>query len=387
MEDKELKRVLGFANDNPNIVGDIGNELVKMGTDKPIAGGNNPLGLVYFNHAVAEINEARYLDLCHYYKGKDAFHLIKWDSRYFVVGEQAYSVNSGFEPIRGRAKYRKEYYGILFLSGLLRLYSGKLPEAVNAFLAHPPADLDYSESLMRSVAGTWVFESNGKKHRVKVEYVNVYDEIVGGIMNMTLGVDGGVMKEVQILGGGPTLVFDMGGGSLDLARLRKDGSVDYDKEMISERIGVASAIAEFKSLFDRKYSDDLSDAEDGISRQDIIEIFLDDDHSYRSFGQPIGCLDMFQMASAPIIRQAKDTVAQFARGLMGYNAILLTGGGSGLFYKEICEQVFPRHSKNGVVYCTDLRKDMLKANAKGGLKMLEGLKQESRKLARSLNRK
>src|SRR5690349_1859621 len=151
MDDKELRRVLGFANDNPNIVGDIGNELVKMGTDKLLAGGNNLLGLVFFNYAFVEVNETRYVNLCHYYKGKDAFHLIKWDNRYFVVGEQAYSVDSGFEPVRGRAKYRKEYYGILFLSGLLRLYAGKIPEAVNAFLAHPPADLEYGESLMRSV--------------------------------------------------------------------------------------------------------------------------------------------------------------------------------------------------------------------------------------------
>lgn len=384
MDEKELRKLLGFANGNATVVGDIGNELVKMGTDAPIIGGKNPLNLVYFPHAVVEINEARYARLLHYFKDKDAFHLIKWDSRYFVVGEQAYSVDPGFEPLRGRAKYVKDYYGVLFISGLLRLFNGDIPDTINAFLAHPPADLDHTHALMKAVSGTWQFESNGKRYKVRVEYTNVFDEIIGGVMNATLGVDGKPVNEISILGNGPTLVFDLGGGSLDLARLNRDGSVDYNKEMISERIGVGRAIAEAKALFDKRYSDDLGDAEDGIGRQQVIEFFLDPKHEMRAFNETFDCSDIYELAAAPIIRQAKDTVSKFARGLVGFNLILLTGGGSGLYHDEICEQIFPRHTKNQAICRTDYRKDMFKANAKGGLKMLDGLKQESRKAAKRL---
>lgn len=377
IDSKEMRRVLGFANGNPNVVADIGNALVKVATDAPIIGGRNPLAFEYFTHGIVEVVEADYLTLCYYYEGKNAYHLIKWDGRFFVVGDAAYSTNPSLDPLRGRLKYTKDYYGIIFMSALLRLFNGNPPESINAFLAHPPADRDFTTELMRSVAGVWRFESNGQRFQIRVEYANAFDEIVGGVFNATFGPDGRIMNDLQILGDGPTLVFDMGGGSLDLARLKRDGSVDYDKRMESERTGVNIAINSFKSLFDRRYKGDLGDAEDGISRDLIIEIFLDEKHTLRTGGETLDCADIYKQAINPVIRTAKDTVNKFARGLIGYNRALLDGGGSGLLYDEICEQIFPKFAKNGVVHQADLRRDMFKANARGALKMLPGMMQES----------
>lgn len=377
MEDKELRRVLGFANGNANVIADIGNALVKMTTDKPVLAGRNPSSFVYFSHGLVEIVEADYNALCHYFDGYDAFHLIKWNKRYFVVGDEAYSVNPSIDPMRGRLKYSKDYYGIIFMSGLIRLFNGEPPEVINAFLAHPPADREFATELMRSVVGGWHFESNGRKFELRVDYVNVFDEIVGGVFNATFGVDGRIMNDLQILGDGPTLVFDMGGGSLDLARLNRDGSVDYNKKMDSERTGVNVAINNFKSLFDRRYKQDLTDAEDGISRELIVDIFLDDKHILRTGGETLDCADLYRQATNPVLKSAKDYVSKFARGLIGYNRALLDGGGSGLLYDEICEQIFPKFAKNNVVHSADLRRDMFKANARGALKMLPGMMQES----------
>lgn len=380
--EKMYRRILGFANGNPNVVVDAGNALVKAATDQPLLSGRNPLTFTYFPHALVETDEANYKRLCHYHKDRTANHLIKWNGRFFVVGEEAYSLNPAFDPTRGRAKYSKDYYGILFLRILLDLFSAGMPPVVNAFVAHPPDDRDHAKTLMKAVAGKWNFESNGKRYEVFVDYVNAFDEIVGGVFNATIGPDGKLIDDVgQLIGDGPTLVFDMGGGSLDLARLNKDGSVDYNKKMQSTRIGVNTAINTFKGLFDSRYPALVADAEDGLPRDMVIDIFLDQNHEFRTAGETFDCSDIYDAAINPVIRDARAAVNGFARGLVGYNRVLLDGGGAGLVYDKICETIFSRFAANGVVHTADHKRELFKANSKGGLKMLIGMKQESAKRA------
>ncbi len=383
-DDREYRKLLGFANGNPNVGADIGNARVKMMTDAPIMRGSNPLNFAGFEHALAEINEATYRSQVHRYRGRRANHLIKVGDRYYVVGDEAYSVNPTFDPVRGRLKYEREYYGILFLRGIEELFGDQTPPAINAFVAHPPADLEFARPLMKSVAGKWRYEVNGRKRELLVDFVNHFDEIEGGVFNATSGIDGQPIDDLgQLIGGGPTLVFDLGGGSLDLARLKKDGSVDYDRPMVSERIGINSAINSFKQMFDYEYSELVSDAEDGIPRDMVNDIFMDKKHILQTAGESIDCTRLYKDAIDPLIRDIVRSVRTYSRGSVAYNRVLLTGGGSGLIYEELREVVFPKFAKNQVLHTADHQRDLYKANVKGGLKMLEALKQEGRKAALS----
>lgn len=381
-DEREYRLALGFANGNPNVIADIGNALAKATTDAPVMRGNNPLSFVFFSHAIAEVDETTYKRLVHYHSGKKANHLIKWNGRCFVVGEEAYSVNPTFDPVRGRAKYERAYYGILFLRLLLDLFGDALPATINAFVAHPPADIEHSRALMKAVNGSWRFESNGQRYETTVEYVNCFDEIVGGVFNATMGVDGKPIDDVgQLMGDGPTLVFDLGGGSLDLARLTKEGAVDYNRKMVSKRVGVNTAVNTFKNLFDDKYRELVSGDEDGIDRSVVIDIFMDKDHTHRTGGETLECADLYEMAVNPVIREARAAVRDFAGSMSAYNRVLLTGGGSGLMFDEICTTLFPKFLKNNVIHSADHRRELFKANPKGAKKMIEVLKQESTKRA------
>lgn len=384
--DREYRRILGFANGNANIVADIGNARAKMMTDSPVMRGSNPLSFAGFEHAIAEIDEATFRGMVHRQRGRRANHLIKVLGRYFVVGDEAYSVNPTFDPVRGRLKYQREYYGALFLRGIEDLFGDETPSVINAFLAHPPADLEHARPLMKSVVGNWRYEVNGQKRELTVDYVNHFDEIEGGVFNATNGKDGQPIDDIgQLMGGGPTLVFDLGGGSLDLALLNKDGSVNYTKPMPSHRIGINTAVNTFKNLFDMEYKELVSDSEDGIPRDIVIDIFLDDKHTFWTGGEPIDCTDLYNDSIAPLVRDCLRFVRSYS-GTVGYNRVLLTGGGSGLIYDKLSEVVFPKQSANRVIHLADHRRDLYKANVKGGLKLLEALKSESRKAAKRVSR-
>jgi hypothetical protein len=378
IKESEADKLLGFDNGLPNLIVDIGNKNARQITDQPEYEGHNGTDFISNEHAIVEVDEAYFRNVQYYYKNEPGYHLIEWNGRFFITGEPAYSVRPSIEPTTGRAKYRPDYYGILFIRNLNEQYHGNPPKAVNAFLAHPPADRDHVAALAKSVIREWKFKVNGKPVQTSVRYVDTFEEILGGVMNVSLGHDGEPMDD-KLNGNGPTLVFDLGGGSLDLARLQKDGSIDFNKVMDSVRVGVNSALRMAKENADRKWKDLLGDAEDGFSMSMIIDMFQDEKHTMRAFNETLDCKLIYEQAAKNVIRQCVGAVRDFTRGLANYNLILLTGGGPALFYDLICEELFPKHHTKNAIIKADLARDMWKANVKGGRKMLIGIRQQQRK--------
>lgn len=376
-QDEYLSK-LGFANEYPVVVADIGNRLCKMLTDQPVMRGSNPLDCVLFEHGIAEVDDGQFERMLHYYKGKRGFHLIHWRDRNFVVGEQAYSADMRFEPKQGRLKYSRDYYGLLFIRGLVELFDGKVPEALNVFLAHPPGDLEHTDALKRAVHGRWLFEVNGKRVVTTVVYSNTFDEIVGGVHNAVDGPDGQPIQGNPLENNGPALVFDLGGGSLDLCYLNRDLSVNYDKGMVSERIGINRAVDTFKSEFDLHYSNRVANAEGGIPRSVVIDIFMNPEHITWDSGEMLDCTEMYNAAIRPVIRDCLNAVNRFAGGFVGIKSVVLTGGGTAMVMNEIKREIFPRFDQNAKVFTTDRQERMVTANARGARKIAQAMKQISR---------
>lgn len=373
--ERQYLDVLGFGNDLPIVVSDGGNNQFKMLCDRALLRNSNKPEVIIFDHAIAEIDQGTYERLMHYYGRGDASHLVQWRGRFFVVGEQAYSINPGFMPLSGRAKMTRDYYGIMFMHGVAKLFNGRVPEEINAFLAHPPGDLEHRDTLMKSVHGKWSIEIGARQIKTNVVYTNAFEEIVGGIHNTTHGVDGQLVEGNPLEGKGPFLALDLGGGSLDLAWIKKDLSIDYNRPMYSERIGVNTALRAFKQAFDVKYKHLLRDAEDGIPRDVVLSIFMDESHQVNVAGEILDCTEMYNQSAAPVIRQMLRTVQQFAKGFVGVGGALLTGGGSAAFYDKIGEQVLPLFKKNGAIFrSAKLLQDMIKANSEGGLKVAKAMR-------------
>lgn len=367
---------LGFANGYPNVVLDLGNYEVKMMADiLP----NVSCG-IHFRHARIEIGRVKYERLAHSYSGSGGqYQFIEWDDRYFIVGDQAYSAGT-VQNQTGRKKYTRDYYGVIFVSGLLRLFEGDIPEKINVFAAHPPLDYEMTDALKKSIVGTWVVGNLGRKVRFRVEYVSVFDEIVGGAMNVVLAPDGRRYNDHPIVEDGPTLVCDLGGGTLDIVRLQRDGTVDYGR-IGSRGVGINDAIVTFKELFGKKYPDVVADTDDGLPVERIHECFLDKEHRVRFAGDYINCQDIYTDATTMLINAVKEGVREMSKGAVNYNHALITGGGGGLLYYELAEQVFAPFHKSKSLHMADKREEMIFANARGGKKLLVPLMETSRRAA------
>lgn len=375
-DEKQYLQHLGIANGNPTFVVDAGNSLVKVFAEHPIVPGRNSTDFASYPHALIEVSAADYEEQTYRYADSAAPHLIRWRDRFFVVGEEAYSMKPSLEPRQGRVKYSRDYIGILVVSALLRLCGSAVPERINLMIGYPPGDRRHIDQLLASVSGGWAIESAGVKHKFRVDYVVPFDEIVGGILNYTLGVDGKPVTGIPLLEGGVTLGFDLGGGTLDLSRINRDGTVDYDKQMLSVRTGGNQAITNFKRLFDQRHADLLREAEDGVPRQVVMEVFLDPRHELHTMGQTIDCRAIYQQSIAPVIRDARDAVIRYTGGFIGYDKVLLTGGIAGLMLPDIREHIFSEFDRHGAMHTSGRPSDMYRSNPSGARKTIPNLLSE-----------
>jgi hypothetical protein len=145
----------------------------------------------------------------------------------------------------GSARYTRDYYGILAVAALARLYERGREIAI--FGSHAPGDVKYSEDLMKSVIGEWTVEVGKRETGFRVIYANTFDEPVGGLMNVLLTEDGQHYQHANV-GEGTSLVIDIGGFTTDWLAVKPGGVVDYGLAR-SIPIGIHQVISDFEESF------------------------------------------------------------------------------------------------------------------------------------------
>lgn len=361
---------LGFANGNMNVAADVGNFGVKLAIDNPDGRGKGKI--VQMFHALHETDETTYMHLSESYADQGAHQFLKWNGRFFILGEAALSAGSDVKPLQGRSKYQRGYYPILFMSAFLNLMrrAENVPDRINIFAGYPPGDREQKENLQKALLGNWSFDNLGKKINIRVDYVSVYDEIVGGAMNVALASDGTPIVGHPLTTDGPTIAVDIGGGTTDFLRLGRNGMPDYSR-ITSRRIGINDAVQTFKRLFDRKHKKHLEDALNGLPLERVYECFFDPLHRVRIVGSEyLDCKDIYEQSINPLLNAIRDGYTDFSQGSINFNYALLTGGGSGSLEHELRERIFPRFDKANAIFLAEDKREIVYANVRGARKMI-----------------
>jgi hypothetical protein len=363
----------GFRLDVPIISLEVGNDMVKAAsTDFPYNG-----AVVYYRHRYAEISQEDYDKEATAARrnGNPTYHLIEWRGRFFVVGEEATRYVGYLQQRQNTDKWERDYMGVFLLSSLLRLYEGNPPEELTIFTAHPPRFYDQTNRLLSSVLGKWSFAYPDGRCKVNVIYGEPYDEIVGGVMNQSINADGVAYAQGTnpILGGGQTLVADLGGGTFDLVWLRRDGSVDYQRiPNASEIVGGNDAFETFRAAVSAKYSKVIRGGEKGTRLMDVgtaYEILLNPNLEFDSFGTLYPCRDEFDRAFGTVIAACKSFTDKTVPSFANLSNILVTGGVYGLVYDQMNKALFPEAVAAKRVFSVERRSEMFLGNIRGAYKM------------------
>jgi hypothetical protein len=209
------------------------------------------------------------------------------------------------------------------------------------------------------VIGDWTVEIAGSECKFRVTYANTFDEPVGGLMNVLLTEDGQHYQHSE-LNGGRSLVIDIGGFTTDWIAVNTGGEIDYSLAR-SVPLGIQSVITDFEESFKANNLKAVKDTPvlppERVRKAIATGVF-------EGGGRKYPCEKEVHEATNLLLNRVADMYQRIAGGALGWDAIILTGGGSGLLYKSL----IPLLNHERVILAEDLEHIHL-ANVRGGLKL------------------
>jgi len=327
---------------------DAGNSIIKA----KIANGE-----ITFPHAIQPLTEGEYQKIISRasINGTSADYL-RVNGKPYVIGESA-ERHGVLVQRSGSSRYTRDYYGILAVGALARLYERGREVAI--FGSHAPGDVKYREDLMKSVVGEWTVEVGLRKTSFSVIYANTFDEPVGGLMNVLLTEDGQHYQHANV-GEGRSLVIDIGGFTTDWLGVNPGGVVDYGLAK-SIPIGINQVIADFEESFCSNYVELVKDIPvlppERVRKAIATDVF-------EGGGKKYPCGEYVDEATSLFLNRFADTYQRIAGGALAWDTIILTGGGSALLHKKLLPIL-----KHENVVLADQIDNLHLANVRGGLKL------------------
>jgi hypothetical protein len=330
---------------------DAGNSIIKARIAR------RERGEIAFPHSFKQLTETEYNNILSRAgaSGKLPGYL-RINGTPYAVGESAERHGVHIQRT-GAARYTRDYLGIFSAAALAQLYDRG--GEVKLFSSHPPGDVNFRQDLMKAVIGDWYIETNGSERHFRVTYANTFDEPVGGLMNVLLTEDGQHYQRSE-LKDGRSLVIDIGGFTTDYIAVNPGGDVDYSLAR-SIPIGIQNVVADFEESFRANNLQAVKDTPvlpAGRVRKAIAS------GVFEGGGRKYPCEKEVKEATNLLLNRISDTYQRIAGGALNWDAIILTGGGSGLLYQRL----LPILEHERVILADDLDTIHL-ANVRGGLKL------------------
>ncbi|MDD1748737.1 MAG: ParM/StbA family protein [Methanothrix sp.] len=330
---------------------DAGNSIIKA----KIA--QHDSGEIAFPHALQPLTECEYRTvISRAGKNPPPLDYARINGKPYVLGESA-ERHSVVTQRNGASRYTRDYYGVLAAAALGRIYERS--REVMVFGSHPPSDIGFRQDLMESVIGDWTVEIGGVEKTFRIVYANTFDEPVGGLMNVLLTEDGQHYQRTD-LNGGRSLVIDIGGFTTDWIAVNPGGEVDYGLAR-SVMIGIQSVISNFEDSF-RNYNPKAVKDTPVLPPERVRKAIATG--VFEGGGMKYPCENEAQEATNLLLNRLADMYQRIAGGALGWDTIILTGGGSALLYKRLLAIL--NHSN---VILADAIENLHFANVRGGMKL------------------
>lgn len=337
------------------VVLDAGRSLIKA---------KNGSGEISFTHAVMRLNETDYKSAIS--RGGSA-DLMRINGIPYAFGETA--IKNGYQSRQVAAdRYNELYYGAIVAATLFKLYEKPIRN-VKLYASHAPVDVDYRTDIIAAAKAVWEVECNGGKRVYSVGEVRCFDEPVGGVMNMLLNSNGTHYQRSDIRNGS-TLVFDVGGQTIDIAALDK-GKVDYTS--ITSRVGGIISVEEsFKRLFRSEHKAKLKSTP-YLEPDRVRAAIRSSKYNAGALGQ-IDCSEQVREAISPVLIRIKDLISEFG-DVTNYDNMVFTGGGGGLLFNHIADYLnhnaIRKNLGRDYFHLADEAENVHLANVRGGWRLLK----------------
>lgn len=289
-----------------------------------------------FVHKIAELGRTEYMSALDRFGRTAPLDLMMVNGHYYALGETAdtYRVMAR----QKRAKYERDYYGVLFANAVARAFinsPAELEGGLRVIASHASSDYQFRSNLRDSVKGKWVLECGGKKFNFTVSDVETYEEPFGGYARCAFKR---ARKGWETpLYGQAVGILDIGGGTCGCLAVSPDGTVLYNVAHSGEN-GVNTAMRRLKVELEHRYQDFFGKgpASDDRLRSALVT------GEYRGGGRKLPCREEVDMCLAPLLNEVMTMFTAQLEGGVNLDAMVLTGGGNGLLHEKVTKMIdFP----------------------------------------------
>lgn len=283
------------------------------------------------------------------------------DGRYVVVGSEA---NAGTVGRRsGPLKLEKGWLDLLLTAGLIKLFPNGHDNLVVG-CAHTIDTTGYVESMAEAIGGVHnVKLANGKEVVYKVRAMVPFDEPAGGLFRF-MQRNKQRLNEVTLNIGDKVLVIDIGGKistmipaevlSGERVRINWDDGLPFD---LGIQDVIKSLTEELHSLHPDKFR--VRTIPDSILREALLT-----NGSCKVYNKIINVEQAVLNATAKLLDELSGVFMNGMENSLESNLVIITGGGGGLLFNQICESVITPLKE--WAYLADEPKTINLANLRGG---------------------
>lgn len=263
---------------------------------------------------------------------------------------------------RGASRYGVKYYQAGLGYALIQAFPNGSPDAIQLLASHPPRDLQYADHIVKSAKREFLIEHRGAILKFKIDNVWTFDEPLGGFCHAWLTPDGR-KKNGSKLGEQELLVIDAGGYTTDFVPMDL-GSIDTSA-MTSIVYGVGNMTESVEQYIRTRYAQEFMDVE-YLDRARLESALASG--KYQVGSNVFDCAKDVDEQKALFASHIRDGISRMG-GLMNFDSILLTGGGSVLAEQSLRLLIAQEKVKMEIVK-VDTDENMRYANVLGAPNML-----------------
>jgi len=316
------------------VFADIGHSDIKIlaqsGVEFKVPNGFLQLSAVQWNNVIAHAPD-----------GKPGPDFLVVNGTPYAFGDSARSMGI-VRTLTGASRYTPDYYGVLASYAMFMALGEN--SVVSYVGSHPPRDVAYRSDLMASVIKSWSIYCDNKHYIIDVVEGNAFDEGIGSWAYRFLSKRGNKIIDPQIARG-RILVIDIGGGTISFLGIR-NGRADYGVQF-SLDTGINDVLTQFESLVRSEYHKEFKNT---VSISHYLWGSALRSGVFAGGGYTFNVEAIAERALHPVLQQIHDTVQSRAGGLLNWDTILCTGGGTGLLSERLVETL----EHGNIIYPSEL---------------------------------
>lgn len=265
-------------------------------------------------------------------------------TNYYVYGRKVDQL-ADYQVVRplNEARWTPDYFGVILAIGIANLTrETEVKSAV--YMSYPPSLAAYRKNQFKAGGSKWLVRIGTREVYIEHVWFNSQYEPTAACKNLILSQDGDEYQR-QALRDDYTLVFDMGGGTTDIAGVEPNARTSTALRD-SINVGVRTVTDKLTQATISAYPMEFTGIQT-LSSAQVTDALLNGYITHQGTNYPVG--HVFSSVMEPILTSIQGMLSRYQRPISACRNLVLAGGGTVVF-RDQALSLFPNFNRDRIFY-------------------------------------